>query len=512
MPKCRDAVRSRQTGVGPKIRSAALPAVLAVAAAFAAPACSGFDDGGATADAGGDGSDGSAPDVVAPPGCDPAVDPKDAPACVVNEFAVFVAPNGTPDAPGTKEAPVGTIVDALAKRGGKPRIYVCEGTYAETIDLSSAVSVFGGFDCASWSHTGNKARFEAKNPGDFALRVASVSDPITLADLELVAKPGDSTHLSIVAAFLRDSPNVSLRRLKLVAAEAANGANAAPGVTGTPNPTNLDGNNPDAGLGAAGGAAKACTCSNGGSSKGGKGGSAGGLAPDGESGETAMAVVDPPTATGQGSTSIECQSTATPGRKGSNAPAADDAVPPSAPGEIVATGWKAADGLAGESGKPGQGGGGAGGNPAGGSPGGGGGGACGGCGGTGGGGGGGGGASIALLLLNSPVKLETSELLSAKAGDGGDGAAGGQGAIGGSGGTRVGSCAGGDGGRGGNGGAGAGGSGGVSAGIVHKGDAPVVDAATDAAITHGTAGEPGTGGAQGVNDGKPGVAGKVLAF
>jgi hypothetical protein len=280
-----------------------------------------------------------------------------------------------------------------------------------------------------------------------------------------------------------------------------------------PTPSDLNGNDPLAqAAGGNGGAAKSCTCSSGGSSKGGRGGDETGINNGGLAGETAMASPMPPTATGAGQTSIECQGAVIFPRAGSNAPAGDDAVSPVAAGDLTKDGWKPADGASGISGKPGQGGGGAGGNPGGANPGGGGSGACGGCGGTGGGGGIAGGSSIALLAFNAPVKLENSTLAAANAGGGGTGKTGGGPQVGGAGGLRSGSCSGASGGTGGAGGAGAGGSGGISAGILHKNGAPITDSSTETAMTIGTAGPAGAGGIPQTNDGKPGDAKKILAL
>ena len=451
---------------------------------------------------------------VVPAGCNPDLEPRDAPLCVVDSFGVFVAPDGKPDALGTRDAPVNSIANALKVVANKPRIYVCSGTYPEKIELSVPVSIYGGFACGTWLPNKEKPVFAAASAGDYALRVRGVAGEITIADIEASAKPGDQTHLSSIAAFVSDSPKLTLRRVALNAGAAQNGGGGVAGVKGTPTPLDLNGNNPNPAAvdGGKGGAAKSCTCSSGGSSKGGRGGDTIGVLGDGEAGETAMAMPDPATATGAGQTTMVCQAAGLPPRPGSNAPAGKAAEAPVGVGDLTGAGWLPGDGAPGIAGKPGQGGGGAGGNPGGADPGGGGGGACGGCGGTAGGGGMAGGSSVALLALNSEVKLEGATLTASKAGNGGTGATGGGAQSGGSGGARVGSCAGAAGGAGGAGGAGAGGSGGISAGILHKGGAPHPDPATEDAITIGAPGSAGPGGIPSTNDGKPGDAKKAFAL
>ncbi|HSO40687.1 MAG TPA: DUF1565 domain-containing protein, partial [Labilithrix sp.] len=84
--------------------------------------CGGTDGGGPEGSA-------DAP-VDVPKDCDAAAEPKDAPKCVVSDFGVFVdATSGSNTNPGTKDSPVKSITAALAKLAGKPRVYVCEGSY-----------------------------------------------------------------------------------------------------------------------------------------------------------------------------------------------------------------------------------------------------------------------------------------------------------------------------------------------------------------------------------------------
>ena len=86
--------------------------------------------------------DGSAPDgavsdgpppVGVPPDCVVDADPKEALPCLHNDFALFVSASGSDANPGTKESPLKTIATALDRRGNKPRIYICEGTYPEHV-------------------------------------------------------------------------------------------------------------------------------------------------------------------------------------------------------------------------------------------------------------------------------------------------------------------------------------------------------------------------------------------
>jgi hypothetical protein len=48
---------------------------------------------------------------------------------------------------GSKAKPYATIGHALGVLGGKSRIYVCGATYAESVALQTAASLYGGFLC-----------------------------------------------------------------------------------------------------------------------------------------------------------------------------------------------------------------------------------------------------------------------------------------------------------------------------------------------------------------------------
>ena len=64
------------------------------------------------------------------------------------EKAIFVAPSGSDAAQGTRESPVKTLnkATALAAASGKD-VYACNGSYAEALVVSSAVRLYGGYDC-----------------------------------------------------------------------------------------------------------------------------------------------------------------------------------------------------------------------------------------------------------------------------------------------------------------------------------------------------------------------------
>jgi hypothetical protein len=463
--------------------------------------------GGAIADgdAGGNeggGTDGGG-DVQVPPDCNATAEPKDAPACVVDGFGVFVdATSGNDSNAGTKALPVKTIGAALGKLGGKPRVYVCEGTYAEHVNVTSAVAIYGGFACGTWNYSGTKAKVAPTDAG-YALSLTKIAGTLVVADLSFTSAAATEKGASSIAAFVSGSPNVTFVRAALEAGAGKEGADGTGGETGTPDKA-LDG---IPASGTTQGVGKTCTCAkSGGATSGGAGGAANG---DGQNGAPNLAENPTGHNGGHGAGGQSCSGAGSTGsgNPGADAANASDGLPVTTLGALGANGWTPASGVSGVSGVPGQGGGGGGGRNATSA---GGGGACGGCGGTGGQGGGGGGASVALVALDSAVTLRSSTLTTHAAGNGGKGGVGGSGVAGGFGGpTNNGSvgCPAGDGGRGGNGGAGSGGAGGVSTGVLYKGGKPTLDATT---VTTGDFGLKGVGGKVGVNDGIGGVKADTL--
>lgn len=356
---------------------------------------------------GGGGSDGS---VVAPPGCDLTKAPKDAPSCVDDGVGVFASPTGSDGAAGTKAAPVKSIGKAveLAASKGLPRVYVCEGTYDANVEVKSAVAIYGGLACGTWTYTGTKPKLAP--PKGVALKVTKVSGPVVVEDLEVVGSADASVAGdSAIAVFVSESGDV---RFGTSAISAGPGTPGAKGGTRSnysapANPGGLT-NTAAAGMG------PSCSCLNGSSSKGGAG--ANGAGAGIQDGSATPAVGAPNSGASRASS---CD----PGTAGANGNPGTSPAQLDSPGALLSAGWSSrTDAAASGDGNPAQGGGGGGGrsnlNI------GGGGGGCGGCGGAGGAAGIGGGISVALLSYRSAVSISGGSLVSSVAGAGGEGGAG----------------------------------------------------------------------------------------
>lgn len=459
--------------------------------------------------------DGSA-DALTPPGCASGKDPKDDPLCVTDSKGVFVKAGAT-GGNGTKAKPFGTISEGLSKSSGRP-IFVCEGTYAESLELKSAVSLYGGFDCATFAHAGKRSTLASPKP--IAITVSSGA-AVVLQDWNVVAADGALPGESSIALFANAAQSVQIARSEL---KAGAGKDGAPGEAGAAGQAGDVGKAP---VGNTGGDPGIRDCGGGQSTKGGAGGAVNGgpTYSPGTVGTSVPAMYDESNAFNTGAGGKAYDGTfAEPGRLGRNgASGADIGAAADADGEFSASGWRGTLGKTGGAGFLGQGGGGGGGGGTGGAGGGGGGGGSGGCGGSGGVGGHGGGASIAVAVLNSSLSIADAKLIASLPGTGGTGGAGGGGGGGGGVGSVTGAT-GGDGGNGAGGNGGGGGTGGSSVGVLYKGKAPtisgalVADAPTAPYFTGvsvsdngGPPGDPGplatTGGHVG-NPGKPGLKGR----
>lgn len=397
------------------------------------------------------------PDAATPPGpatcgaTDPRVDP-----CVMSDAtSVFVSESGDDGAAGTKTAPLRTITAALDRAQDKRSIILCEGTYPEVVRVTGKreIGLYGGFRCADWTPAG---RSRVISPLPIALRVEGIETSVKVHDIDLVAAPGTRESPQSVGVSLTNA-TVEIVRSHVVAQDGFAGADATAPATNLLPAASLAGN-----AGAAGGAAKTCTCPLFGTSTGGKGGDApGGAGAPGSSSPASATPAINGAPSGKAGEPGVAGSFGTPGKTAAIV------------GVVDPFGFTESVSLPGVFGAPGQGGGGGGGGPA--SAGGGGG--CGGCGGAGGNAGGSGGSSLGIFAWSARLSLVQVEIDVGRGGAGGAGALGELGSAGGGGGSPNSARAGGDGGAGGPGGPGPGGTGGSSIGVLFRDGVPTLDGA-----------------------------------
>jgi hypothetical protein len=411
-------------------------------------------------------------------------------AVVVAEDAVYVSPAGNDAGNGTPTAPLRTIgaALALAESFGKSRINVAQGTYPEHVQLRSGISLYGGYDPATWTRA--PATFITTiGPGPASTALAVEGDNVVGITIDgFTIRSGDAvvTQQSAYGILLTSSV-VTISGNHVIAGNGAAGLNGLSGFAGGNGVAGFDGEPGRlSGPEGAGGAGGSVSC-NGAFVSGGTGGRGGPLGTEGQNGET-----------GSGSGTGGSGGLGGPGGTSSPLPPGENGADGSSGingaaglGGADFTGmaglggnrrYAPADAFGGENGRNGGSGGGGGGGGGvnaflvnGGGNGGGGGGS-GGCAGDGGAGGGGGGGSFGIVGVASTLTISGNTIETGNGGAGGaagGGAAGGQGAAGGLGATNdapsVGAGGnGGAGGAGGAGGLGGGGGGGPSVGIVSQ--------------------------------------------
>ncbi len=151
--------------------------------------------------------------------------------------AIFVGPNGDDEQPGTLEQPVRSIGKAieLAAPAGKA-VYACNGTYSEAITISgTAVSIYGGYDCAAgWART-RTGRAQVESPATRALTISQVTDKMVIDRVNFRASSATVPGTSSIAAFIVASQNVALVHVDLTAGDGAAGVpgGSVPGYTYT---------------------------------------------------------------------------------------------------------------------------------------------------------------------------------------------------------------------------------------------------------------------------------------
>lgn len=427
---------------------------------------------------------------------------------------LFVALTGNDANAGTSPAaPVRTIQAGLAKAaalGTGGAVYVAAGTFAESLTLTGAARVYGGFNPASWDRS--TASFQTTVVGGPTAVTVSSANGAKLDGLTIQSASAVGTGGSSIGVLIRGSQSVELAFCSIRAgagtggrqgAVGTRGADAFDGVAGGAGSCNGERSPGAGGLGGAG------------ANRGGNGGLGGyeNLAGNRVAGQLGAPGAGPGGAGGNGGdVSEESGTSGLPGAWGvTGATGAGGAACGTVDPGLGYLPAKGANGLAGSAGRGGGGGGGSAGqwgpfvdDGAGNGGGGGGGGAY---GGTGGEGGYGGGGSFGVVLSGSTgVIIRDGTIQTATGGVGGTGGMGGPGGIGGFGGIGSSFCRseigdsgwGGRGGNGGFGGQGGGGGGGPSIGILE--DAASASARTALTIT------PGAGGAAGLPGGATGMA------
>jgi hypothetical protein len=199
--------------------------VASVFAIFTIAAC-GSDDSGGAAD----------PLAIGNPDKDPGSDlPRQdgAPAGeeLTENFGVFVATSGAPNAEGTRAQPLASIQAGLerAKATGK-RLYVCSGTYKESVTFQNGTSMTGGFDCVGTAWTRSGARSKIESPTSPALRAIDIATPTRVEGFEVTAPDGTPQNPSSIVLIAERAGGLQFFNTRLIAGVGALGADGVEGI------------------------------------------------------------------------------------------------------------------------------------------------------------------------------------------------------------------------------------------------------------------------------------------
>jgi hypothetical protein len=116
-----------------------------------------------------------------------------------------------------------------AGKASSRRVYVCQGTFKESITIERGVPMVGGFDCASgtWKASGNRTVVDA--PTSPAVRATGIDIPTRFEGFEVKAPKGTDAAPSSIVLHAKGSPQLTIASSKLVAGRGDDGASGGEG-------------------------------------------------------------------------------------------------------------------------------------------------------------------------------------------------------------------------------------------------------------------------------------------
>lgn len=126
---------------------------------------------------------------------------------ITEQYGIFVSKDGVAEAAGTRQAPLASITEAIAKaKAAKKRVFVCEGTYEESLALENGVSIVAGLDCSvptAWKLTDKHS--SVKSPTSPALKATGITTPTRVDNLDIEAPDATEASGSSIGALVVDS-------------------------------------------------------------------------------------------------------------------------------------------------------------------------------------------------------------------------------------------------------------------------------------------------------------------
>ena len=131
----------------------------------------------------------------------------------------------------TQRPPLLTVQAGIdrARTLGK-RVYVCTGTYKETLVIADSISVIAGLDCSApiWKAGAPRSRIEA--PTSPAILAKDITSPTRLEGLDIVAPNVTAPGASSIGFFADHAAGITLAKSSVKAGDAADGANGTEGI------------------------------------------------------------------------------------------------------------------------------------------------------------------------------------------------------------------------------------------------------------------------------------------
>lgn len=142
---------------------------------------------------------------------------------------VFVSGNAKSIGQGTRTAPFNSIAAGIsAGKASKKSVYACATTYAEQVTLVDGVSVYGNYDCTSWTAIDQHAKLTATaSPAVQANTIVSLT---TFYGFDVVAPAGTLEQPSSIGLLAIRASSLSIGNSIIQASRGADGVDGVEGV------------------------------------------------------------------------------------------------------------------------------------------------------------------------------------------------------------------------------------------------------------------------------------------
>lgn len=140
------------------------------------------------------------------------------------------AAHGKDTGDGSIGAPLGTLKSAIAKaKATNKRVIACAETYAEAIDVVSGVSMFGNFDCLTYPWSAVDRHAKVTSPTSPAVTAKDVHDTTRLEGFDFVAPDGTPGSPSSIGVLAVRSGSLVISKTSIHAGTGLDGTDGTPG-------------------------------------------------------------------------------------------------------------------------------------------------------------------------------------------------------------------------------------------------------------------------------------------